>query len=360
MRIIIGFGLLFIFNTFNSSFAIEFTNVDCHFSRKKVDLFLNLNSRRCSFNFDPYALDLNSNGSLVLKNVHGGKGGARNLNAHDGYSITEDGKRILVTHGEVLPGDLCKARYDILSVLDTKTGRTIKSFSFYNQRKKIFWDNLDTPLIHREGNGKGPWYDCAFFLKAGSFYEIPNNENSKKVTSMRKGNYLVSIDGGARLMILDNRLKKIELDIRLEDRVNGVLKNAQVLKNGKIVFSILSSEEGKEASIGLLNPATNKVKILFPKGLEDSTRSVKIKFKEYHLAFSLLSDEKIQTRDGRYYGLKITGLHTVNNVIYIQFNKDQNYIMDLMGNLKWVSCDQGVHGPLRGEYLTSLLCRLLI
>ena len=184
------------------------------------------------------------------------------LRTHHQMNVSLNKKNLLVLHEEVKQDQWCASRFDVFSVLDTSTGKTLKSFHTFDHRQEMITAT------------KGSLRRTKAFTLAGcdyehfnAFYEIPDNANSVAIPAMQAGNYLLTSAFGS-ILILDKDLKKIlwhhRFDFQLADHIHDV----QVLKNGKF---LIYSNEGlfgsapPRTTINLYDPALNRIETLFPK-----------------------------------------------------------------------------------------------
>jgi hypothetical protein len=192
----------------------------------------------------------------------------RKIEAHHQINLSPDKKRVLVLSSERSKKFICNVRFDVLNVLDIRTGKTL----FYWNTKDYITDlirilrSFSTPLLQSISDYSG--WNCEI-THLNSAYEISDNENSKINSAFSAGNYILNFYGFGRVIIIDKNTKKIVWESSLgSKRLNLLnLHDVQVLEDGNILYARnfdFLPDVRKSSSFELFNPTTEKTTVIYP------------------------------------------------------------------------------------------------
>jgi hypothetical protein len=186
----------------------------------------------------------------------------RKVDVHHQMKLSHDQKKVLLLSSEVKPSEFYPAlRYDVLLVLDLKTGRTLHRWAMQEHQPEFVsafrkFGCYDPPWKEKRKHLGDSYIECS---QANSFNEIPENPVAKRHGAFSAGNFVASFPLSQGIAILDKNLTRFLWTKRVEEEVD--YHDVQVLPSGELMVyynSSCSSPFGDRVLIDISDPLTGK------------------------------------------------------------------------------------------------------
>jgi hypothetical protein len=182
------------------------------------------------------------------------------LNTHHRILIDEDEDEILTLLNEEKPYKGETVRFDSVVALNFE-GKVTKKFDFFNFRDELKGDRIW--LIKTPPKGVKTNLE---FSHANIIRKIPANQLAGSMVEFEQGNYIVNVTYQNVLLILDKNMNQLLRVLKYNqfkgmENLTGLVHDAQVLKNGKILLYI-NGDKQTGSSINLLDPLSMSSEVL--------------------------------------------------------------------------------------------------